>query len=62
MINAIRAETQTVAKWADAQPEEVAKLLSPLLKIEQSVLDVVTKRRNDGFETCDSYCYPSVGY
>lgn len=50
IINAIREETQSVAAWADDHPKEVAELLSPILKIDPSVLEVVTKRRNYGFE------------
>jgi sulfonate transport system substrate-binding protein len=51
IIQAVREETQAVAKWAAANPTEVVKILSPLLGIEASVLDVVTKRRDYGFET-----------
>lgn len=50
VIDAIRAETQAIAAWADANPTQVAKLLSPLLKLDTSILEVVTKRRNYGFE------------
>ncbi|MGG6295076.1 sulfonate ABC transporter substrate-binding protein [Leptolyngbya sp. AN02str] len=50
IIQAIAAETQAVAAWADANPEAVVNILSPLLGIEASVLDTVTKRRNYGFE------------
>lgn len=50
IIDAIRAETQTVATWADANPTQVAELLSPLLKLDKSILEVVSKRRNYGFE------------
>lgn len=50
IIDAIRAETQAVAAWADANPTQVAELLAPLLKLDQSILEVVSKRRNYGFE------------
>lgn len=50
IIEAIREETQAVATWADANPEEVAKILAPILKIDVSILDVVTRRRSYGFE------------
>lgn len=50
IIKAVREETQAVAKWADANPAEVVKILSPLLGIEPAILDVVTKRRDYGFE------------
>ncbi|SRR5579883_622647 len=50
LIDALRAETQTVAAWADQHPDQVAALLAPLLKVDQPVLAVVTKRRNYGFE------------
>lgn len=51
IIKAVREETQVVAKWADGNPDEVVKILSPLLGIEPSILNVVTKRRGYGFET-----------
>lgn len=51
IIKAVREETQAVAKWADANPTEVVKILSPLLGVEPPILDVVTKRRGYGFET-----------
>lgn len=51
VIKAVGAETQEVAKWAAANPDEVVKILSPLLKIEPPILDIVTKRRDYGFET-----------
>jgi len=50
IINALREETQTVAAWADKNPDSVAELLAPLLKVDKSVVEVVTKRRNYGFE------------
>ena len=50
VIDAIAQETQEVAAWADANPQEVVKILSPILGIESSILDEVTKRRNYGFE------------
>lgn len=50
VIDAIAQETQDVAAWADANPAEVVKILSPILGIEPSILDIVTKRRNYGFE------------
>jgi sulfonate transport system substrate-binding protein len=50
IIKAVREETQAVAQWAAANPNEVVKILSPLLGINASVLDVVTKRRDYGFE------------
>ncbi|MEG4866153.1 MULTISPECIES: sulfonate ABC transporter substrate-binding protein [unclassified Microcoleus] len=50
IIEAIREETQAVATWADANPEEVVKILAPILKIDVSILDVVTRRRSYGFE------------
>ena len=50
ILNAIREETQAVAAWADANPNQVAELLAPILKIEKPILEVVTKRRNYGFE------------
>lgn len=51
IIKAVREETQEVAKWADANPTEVVKILSPLLGVEPPILDVVTKRRGYGFES-----------
>lgn len=54
IIKAVREETQAVAKWAAANPNEVVKILSPLLGVEPSILDVVTKRRDYGFETMSS--------
>jgi sulfonate transport system substrate-binding protein len=53
IIKAVREETQAVAKWADANPDEVVKILSPLLGIEPPILNVVTKRRGYGFEPID---------
>ncbi|MEG4396905.1 sulfonate ABC transporter substrate-binding protein [Microcoleus sp. BROC3] len=50
IIEAIREETQAVATWADANPPEVVKILAPILKIDVSILDVVTRRRSYGFE------------
>ncbi|MEG4572624.1 sulfonate ABC transporter substrate-binding protein [Microcoleus sp. N3A4] len=50
IIEAIREETQAVATWADANPAEVTKILAPILKIDVSILDVVTRRRSYGFE------------
>ncbi|MEG4213073.1 ABC transporter substrate-binding protein [Microcoleus sp. S13_B4] len=50
IIEAIREETQAVATWADANPAEVTKILAPILKIDASILDVVTRRRSYGFE------------
>lgn len=50
IIKAIGEEIQAVAKWADANPSEVAALLSPLLKIDQSILETVNQRRSYGFE------------
>ena len=50
VIGALREETQAVAAWADQNPDKVAEVLAPLLKVDQSILEVVTKRRNYGFE------------
>lgn len=50
IIEAIREETQAVATWADANPEEVVKILAPILNVDVSILDVVTRRRSYGFE------------
>ncbi len=50
VIEAIAAETQDVAAWADSNPSEVVNILSPILGIDAPILDVVTKRRNYGFE------------
>jgi len=50
IIEAIREETQVVATWADANPEEVVKILAPILKMDVSILDVVTRRPSYGFE------------
>jgi sulfonate transport system substrate-binding protein len=50
VIQAVREETQAVAQWAAANPNEVVKILSPLLGIEPPILDTVTKRRDYGFE------------
>lgn len=50
IIDAIREETQEVAAWAKKNPEDVAEFLSPLLKIDKSVLVTVSKRRDYGFE------------
>ena len=51
IIEAIRAETEEVATWAKANPDQVAEFLSPLLKIDKPVLLTVTNRRTYGFET-----------
>lgn len=51
VIEQIRAETQSVAAWASKNPDQVVDLLSPILKIDKPVLEVVTKRRNYGFES-----------
>jgi sulfonate transport system substrate-binding protein len=51
IIEAIRAETEEVAAWAKANPDQVAEFLSPLLKIDKPVLLTVTNRRTYGFET-----------
>jgi sulfonate transport system substrate-binding protein len=45
IIEAIREETQAVATWADANPAEVVKILAPILNVDVSILDVVTRRR-----------------
>ena len=50
IIEAIREETQAVATWADANPAEVVKILAPILNVDVSILDVVTRRRSYGFE------------
>lgn len=50
IIREIRNETQKVATWASKNPNEVADLLSPILKIDKKILEIVTKRRNYGFE------------
>lgn len=50
IIQVIKAETQEVAAWADENPDEVVSILSPLLGIEAPILNIVTKRRNYGFE------------
>ncbi len=50
VIKQIRAETQTVASWASKNPTQVAALLSPILKLDPGILEIVTKRRNYGFE------------
>jgi sulfonate transport system substrate-binding protein len=50
IIEAIREETQAVATWADANPAEVVKILAPILNVDASILDVVTRRRSYGFE------------
>ena len=50
IIEAIREETQAVAAWADANPAEVVKILAPILNVDVSILDVVTRRRSYGFE------------
>lgn len=41
---------QAVAAWADANPEEVVKILAPILNVDVSILDEVTRRRSYGFE------------
>jgi sulfonate transport system substrate-binding protein len=50
IIEAIREETQAVATWADANPEEVTKFLAPILNVDVSILDAVTRRPSYGFE------------
>ena len=50
IIEAIREETQAVATWADANPAEVVKILAPILNVDVSILDAVTRRRSYGFE------------
>lgn len=51
IIQQLQAETQAVAGWAAKNPEQVAALLSPILKIDKPILEVVTRRRNYGFES-----------
>lgn len=50
VIEAIEQETQEVAAWADANPDEVVSILSPILGIEARILDIVTKRRGYDFQ------------
>lgn len=50
IIREIRSETQKIANWASKNPNSVAELLSPILKIDKNILEIVTKRRNYGFE------------
>lgn len=50
VIRALRAETQKVAAWAQKNPSKVAGLLSKDLKIDQAILEKVTRQRNWGFE------------
>ena len=50
IIRELRAETQKVAAWAQKNPSQVAELLSKDLKIDQAILEKVTRRRNWGFE------------
>lgn len=50
VIEAIKQETQEVAAWADANPDEVVSILSPILGIEAPILDVVTNRRGYDFQ------------
>lgn len=54
VIEAIATETQTVAAWAEANPDEVVKILSPILGIDAAILNVVTRRRNYGYESISS--------
>jgi sulfonate transport system substrate-binding protein len=54
VIEAIAAETQDVAAWAESNPDEVVKILSPILGIDAAILDVVTRRRNYGYEPISS--------
>lgn len=54
VIAAIAEEVKQVSIWADRHPEEVVEILSPILKIEPPILEVVTRRRNYGFEPIDS--------
>jgi len=51
VIQQIRLETEAVAAWAAKNPTDVAKLLSPILKIDEPILERVTKRRSYGFES-----------
>lgn len=50
VIDAIAQETQAVAEWADGNPDQVVKILSPILGIEPAILDKVTRRRGYTFE------------
>lgn len=50
VIEAIATETQSVAEWAKANPNEVVGILSPILGIEAPILNVVNARRNYSFE------------
>ncbi len=50
IIRELRAEIQKVAAWAQKNPSQVAELLSKDLKIDQAILEKVTRRRNWGFE------------
>jgi sulfonate transport system substrate-binding protein len=53
VIEAIATETQSVAEWAEANPDQVVGILSPILGIEAPILDVVNTRRNYSFEPID---------
>ncbi len=50
VIDAIIQETQEVATWAEANPDEVVKILAPLLGLEPEILNRVTRRRGYNFE------------
>lgn len=50
LIGELKTETQTIATWAAKNPSQVVDLFSPLLKIDKPILNIVTNRRNYGFE------------
>ncbi|KEF42753.1 MAG: sulfonate ABC transporter substrate-binding protein [Cyanobium sp. CACIAM 14] len=49
VIRALRKETQLVSNWANRNDDQVVGFFAPLLKIDASVLNVVTRRRDFSF-------------
>ncbi len=49
VIKAVRKEAQVVSRWANRNDDAVVSFFSPLLKIEPSILSVVTHRRDFSF-------------
>jgi len=49
VIKGLRKEAQVVSRWANRNDDKVVAFFSPLIKIDPSVLEVVTKRRDFSF-------------
>lgn len=49
VIKELRKQTQVVSRWANRNDDQVVAFFSPLLRIDASVLNVVTRRRDFSF-------------